>query len=136
MFGLRGEAMAVVGMVICGQAGRKHPRKLIRIHLLLFSELLPIRALTCLVWEMAGFETFFGTSASAPAAAAIATIIRAACFPKVGASGLELACVVATSLADAADVRWPPESFDAYGSASLWCFVAPYARFRLWGMTR
>lgn len=29
------------------------------------------------------FNPFFGTSASVPVAAAIATIIRAACFPKV-----------------------------------------------------
>ena len=34
--------------------------------------------------EMAGFDPFYGTSAAAPAAAAIATIIRAACFPTVG----------------------------------------------------
>lgn len=34
--------------------------------------------------DAAGFEEFFGTSAAAPVAAAIATIVRAACFPKVG----------------------------------------------------
>ncbi|CAM9901846.1 unnamed protein product, partial [Ectocarpus sp. 12 AP-2014] len=36
-----------------------------------------------LATSTAGFSEFFGTSASAPVAAAIATIVRAACFPRV-----------------------------------------------------
>ena len=46
------------------------------------------RASTRMLFVMAGFKTFKGTSAAAPAAAAIATIIRAACFPKVGGSAV------------------------------------------------
>ena len=42
------------------------------------------RASTRMLFVIADFKTFTGTSAAAPSAAAIATIIRAACFPTVG----------------------------------------------------
>lgn len=41
------------------------------------------RSYLAMSWNYSGFEEFPGTSASAPVAAAIATLIRAACFPKV-----------------------------------------------------
>ncbi|CAN0417481.1 unnamed protein product [Pylaiella littoralis] len=70
-----------------------------------------------------GFDNFFGTSASAAVAAAIATIVRAACFPKVVTytEMMEMLTnydytVDVTSDADGAAETWGPEA--GYGIIS------------------